>query len=95
VTDDNYHKIKGVFFWECRVVGCRSIVHPHNAIAFGRSRLCPNCEQLLYGIAIKSINDIAVSRIKAWNDCIWEAYPAIKRPDPKWYEKKNAPGKIE
>jgi len=89
MTDENCSKLKGYFFWECRVTSCRSIVHPHNAIAFGGARLCPNCEQPLHPISIKSINDVAVSRIKAWNDCIWEAYPDIKKPDPEWYKKQE------
>jgi len=92
MTNENCNKLKGYFFWECRAAACRNIVHPHNAISAVNKRLCPNCHSILHPIVIKSINDVAVSRIKAWNDCIWEAYPLIKKPDPEWYKKKETKG---
>jgi hypothetical protein len=94
MTDENCNKLKGYFFWECRATACRSIVHPHNAISAVNKRLCPNCHSILHPISIKSINDVAVSRIKLWNDTIWEAYPEIKRPDPEQISKPKQAGYI-
>jgi len=91
LTDKNCKKGKGVFFWECRIASCRKLIWPWEIVQGDiTGRKCPHCMQgMVYPIILKSINQIAVSRIKAWNDAIWEAYPEIKKPDPKWYENKT------
>lgn len=86
MTNENCTKAKGVFFWECRLAKCRKIVHPQGVIINDNRRLCPDCHSKLFPIIIKSINQVAPSRIKVWNESIWEAYPLIKKPDPEWYK---------
>ena len=91
MTDKNCTKAKGEFFWECRVVSCRKLVYPWQVMysSVTSQRVCPHCMQpKIEPIILKSINQVAPSRIRVWNESIWEAYPLIKKPDPKWYEKK-------
>lgn len=94
MTDKNCMNAKGVFFWECQIASCRKLIFPwqimHNAML--NQKVCPHCSQSkTMPIILKSINQVAPSRIKAWNEAIWEAYPAIKRPDPEWFKKHDPP----
>ena len=90
MTNKNCNNIKGYFFWECRAALCRKIIHPHNVIIVNNKRVCKFCNNKLSPIVIKSINDVAISRINKWFDVVWEAYPLIKKPDPKWKQKKES-----
>jgi hypothetical protein len=90
MTDKNCKRGKGVFFWECRVASCHKLVFPWEAmhsVVLSR-RICPYCLQPgLFPIILKSINQIAPSRIKFWFDTIIDTYDGVLPPNPELKKK--------
>lgn len=102
LTPDIFNKIDGVFRWECRKVTCRKLIHPMNSVSRDGGgkylRWCPHCGELLYPIAIKSIMDMSVKKIKLWMNEIFEHFPKnpdgtprVPQPDSEWATKQTTP----
>ena len=94
LTDDNCHKVDGVFRWECRFFGCRKLIHPMDATrgTVENDRCCPHCGSTLSPIALKSITNVSVKNINNWLDEMFAHFPKKKDgitprilpPDANW-----------